>query len=488
MPLLIGGATTSRVHTAVKIDPQLRRAARRSMCSTPAARSASSRACCRRSSKAGLQSPASAPNTPRSPRRTPAPKRDKQRLPLPRRPRQRASASTGPATAAPTPSFLGTRTLRRLRSGRARPLHRLDAVLPDLGAERPLSARSSRTRVGRGRAPAVRRRAGDAREDHRREAGSRRAAWSASGRPTPSATTSGSTPTRRAPTSSRRFYTLRQQLAKRDGKPNVALSDFVAPGRQRRADYIGGFAVTAGIEEIAIAERFERANDDYSVDPGQGARRPPRRGLRRAHARARAHASSGAMRRTKPSTPDELIAEHYRGIRPAPGYPAQPDHTEKATLFRLLDAESATGMTADRELSPCGPARRSPASISPTRTAHYFGVGQGRARPGRGLRRAQGHDRSRRSSAGSRRSSTTCRRFPAKRRRDRRHYRRRGGRQRAFRRVRTRVKACVSSSPRARISPPWVPARTSSARALASSPANPARANVAARSRFQPAK
>ncbi|NEL80496.1 MAG: hypothetical protein G3W61_30100, partial [Xanthomonas perforans] len=60
------------------------------------------------------------------------------------------------------------------------------------------------------------------------------------------------------------FFTLRQQLSKRDGRPNVALSDFVAPKDTGVADYVGGFVVTAGIEEVAIAERFERANDDYS--------------------------------------------------------------------------------------------------------------------------------------------------------------------------------------------------------------------------------
>ena len=93
-----------------------------------------------------------------------------------------------------------------------------------------------------------------------------------------------------------------------------------------------------------------------------------------AHARARAHASSGATRRTRPSRPDELIGEPYRGIRPAPGYPAQPDHTEKATLFRLLDAEPRDRRRADRELSPCGRARRSPASTSRHPESYYFGV------------------------------------------------------------------------------------------------------------------
>jgi 5-methyltetrahydrofolate--homocysteine methyltransferase len=135
------------------------------------------------------------------------------------------------------------------------------------------------------------------------------------------------------------FFTLRQQLSKRDGRPNVALADFVAPVDSGKQDYVGGFVVTAGIEEIAIAERFERANDDYSSILVKA--------LADRFAEAFAELMHERVRKEfwgytpdEGFVPDELIGETYRGIRPAPGYPAQPDHTEKETLFRLLDAEA----------------------------------------------------------------------------------------------------------------------------------------------------
>ncbi|WP_046633864.1 methionine synthase [Neorhizobium galegae] len=139
------------------------------------------------------------------------------------------------------------------------------------------------------------------------------------------------------------FFTLRQQLSKRDGRPNVALSDFVAPAATGLEDYVGGFVVTAGIEEVAIAERFERANDDYSSILVKA--------LADRFAEAFAECMHEQVRKEfwgyapdETFSTEELITEAYHGIRPAPGYPAQPDHTEKATLFRLLDAEEATGV------------------------------------------------------------------------------------------------------------------------------------------------
>ncbi|MEQ1406456.1 methionine synthase [Neorhizobium sp. Rsf11] len=139
------------------------------------------------------------------------------------------------------------------------------------------------------------------------------------------------------------FFTLRQQLSKRDGRPNVALSDFVAPVATGLQDYVGGFVVTAGIEEVAIAERFERANDDYSSILVKAlADRFAEAFAECMHTRVRREFWGYAADETLSS--DDLIAEAYAGIRPAPGYPAQPDHTEKATLFRLLDAENATGV------------------------------------------------------------------------------------------------------------------------------------------------
>lgn len=168
------------------------------------------------------------------------------------------------------------------------------------------------------------------------------------------------------------FFTLRQQLTKRDGKANVALADFVAPAECGKPDYIGGFIVTAGIEVVAIAERFERANDDYSSIMVKAlADRFAEAFAERMHEKVRkefwGYASDEAL------APDELIGEPYRGIRPAPGYPAQPDHTEKATLFRLLDGERNAGVSLTESY-----AMWPGSSVSGIYLAHpesyYFGV------------------------------------------------------------------------------------------------------------------
>ena len=140
------------------------------------------------------------------------------------------------------------------------------------------------------------------------------------------------------------FFTLRQQLTKRDGKPNMALSDFVAPEETGKPDYLGGFVVTAGMEEVGIAERYERANDDYSSILVKAlADRFAEAMAEYMHEKVRKELWGYAPDETL--APNELIGEPYQGIRPAPGYPAQPDHTEKTTLFRLLEAESAVGVT-----------------------------------------------------------------------------------------------------------------------------------------------
>ena len=139
------------------------------------------------------------------------------------------------------------------------------------------------------------------------------------------------------------FRMLRQQLPRRDGKANLALSDFVAPTDSGKADYVGGFVVTAGIEEVAIAERFERANDDYSSIMVKAlADRFAEAFAERLHEMVRRELWGYAA--DERFAPEDLVGEPYRGIRPAPGYPAQPDHTEKATLFSLLDAEARIGV------------------------------------------------------------------------------------------------------------------------------------------------
>jgi len=139
------------------------------------------------------------------------------------------------------------------------------------------------------------------------------------------------------------LHTLRQQLAKREGRPNVALSDFVAPQDSGKGDFVGGFVVTAGIEEVAIAERFERANDDYSSILVKAlADRFAEAFAERMHERVRKEFWGYAPDESLAT--EDLVGEAYAGIRPAPGYPAQPDHTEKDTLFSLLDAEKQIGV------------------------------------------------------------------------------------------------------------------------------------------------
>ncbi len=171
------------------------------------------------------------------------------------------------------------------------------------------------------------------------------------------------------------LHTLRQQMA-RDGsnRANTALADFIAPEDTGVADYIGGFAVTAGIGEPGVAERFDRANDDFSKILVKAlADRLAEAFAEHIHERVRrefwAYAPGEALSNA------DLIAENYRGIRPAPGYPAQPDHTEKRTLFDLLDAEAAAGVSLTESF-----AMTPPASISGLYFAHpdshYFGVGR----------------------------------------------------------------------------------------------------------------
>src|SRR5215813_12521674 len=138
------------------------------------------------------------------------------------------------------------------------------------------------------------------------------------------------------------FHTLRQQSEKRAGQYNQALADFIAPRQSGRIDYIGGFAVTAGIGLEELCARFERDHDDYSSIMAKAlADRLAEAFAELLHKRAREDWGYG---RNENFTPEELIKEKYRGIRPAPGYPACPDHTEKRKLFDLLEAEKNAGV------------------------------------------------------------------------------------------------------------------------------------------------
>ncbi len=167
------------------------------------------------------------------------------------------------------------------------------------------------------------------------------------------------------------LHTLRQQTSKRDGRPNVALADFVAPMGTVR-DWVGGFVVTAGPEENEIAARYERANDDYGAIMVKAlADRVAEAMAELLHERVRKDYWGYAAEET--FAPEDLIGEPYRGIRPAPGYPAQPDHTEKVTLFHLLDAESTTGVTLTESMAMWPGSSVSGLYIGHP-DAYYFGV------------------------------------------------------------------------------------------------------------------
>jgi 5-methyltetrahydrofolate--homocysteine methyltransferase len=138
------------------------------------------------------------------------------------------------------------------------------------------------------------------------------------------------------------FHTLRQQLRKAAGESNYALADFIAPKTSGVADYLGAFAVTAGEGLNELCAGFERNNDDYnSIMAKALADRLAEAFAECLHKRVREEWGYGLG---ESLSTEDLIKERYRGIRPAPGYPAMPDHTEKETLFRLLDAERNTGI------------------------------------------------------------------------------------------------------------------------------------------------
>jgi 5-methyltetrahydrofolate--homocysteine methyltransferase len=168
------------------------------------------------------------------------------------------------------------------------------------------------------------------------------------------------------------LHTLRQQMTREKGRPNLALSDFIAP--PGTDDYIGGFVVTAGIGEEAHAKVFKDAKDDYSaILLSALADRLAEAFAERMHEKVRKDYWGYAS--DEKFTNDDLIKESYQGIRPAPGYPAQPEHSEKATLFKLLDATDKIGVSLTESY-----AMWPGSSVSGFYYAHpesrYFGVGK----------------------------------------------------------------------------------------------------------------
>ena len=166
------------------------------------------------------------------------------------------------------------------------------------------------------------------------------------------------------------LHTLRQQTSKRKDRPNLALADFVAP--EGTPDWVGGFVVTAGPEEIAIAEDYERRGDDYGAIMVKAlADRFAEAMAEMMHQKVRTEHWGYA--KDESYDPQELIGEPYDGIRPAPGYPAQPDHTEKRTLFDLLDATTHTGVELTESMAMWPGSSVSGLYIGHP-DAYYFGV------------------------------------------------------------------------------------------------------------------
>jgi 5-methyltetrahydrofolate--homocysteine methyltransferase len=171
-----------------------------------------------------------------------------------------------------------------------------------------------------------------------------------------------------------RLCHLRQQRAKLNGQPQSCLADFVAPRDSGIADYVGGFAVTAGIGIDEHVARFQQAHDDYSAIILKALADRLAEALAE-HMHEQVRLEHWGYARGEQLSNDDLIAERYRGIRPAPGYPACPDHTEKAKLWSLLDVESSIGLRLTESFAMIPTAAVSGFYFSHP-DARYFAVGK----------------------------------------------------------------------------------------------------------------
>ena len=323
LPLLIGGATTSRQHTAVRIAPKysprdrardrrLARGRRRVVAARPARARPSWT-----STNRALQETLRVQHAERE--KTPL-------LPYRKAIEHRTQIDWRPEDV-PTPSFTGTRvvepTIAELRTFIDWTFFftawELKGRYPKI-LDHPEARRSG--------AGALRQRPGAARRDPARASCCRRAACSGSGPPTPRATTSCSA-------NGMVFPMLRQQTAKGDDRPNRCLADFIAPAETGLPDHLGAFAVTAGLGADELVKRFEAEHDDYRAIMVKAlADRLAEAFAEQLHQQARI--AWGYQDAPLPN--EELVAEKYRGIRPAFGYPACPDHSQKRQLFDLLGA------------------------------------------------------------------------------------------------------------------------------------------------------
>lgn len=169
------------------------------------------------------------------------------------------------------------------------------------------------------------------------------------------------------------FHTLRQQAKKRKGQPNKALADFVAPKDSGRPDYMGAFAVTTGHGVLELVKKYQADHDDYNAILVKAlADRLAEAFAEMLHHEVRTHYWGYSPNEDLDN--DQLIREEYPGIRPAPGYPAQPDHTEKITLFDILGAEQTAGISLTEHLA-MAPASSVSGLYFAHKDAQYFNLG-----------------------------------------------------------------------------------------------------------------
>jgi 5-methyltetrahydrofolate--homocysteine methyltransferase len=368
IPLLIGGATTSRVHTAVKIHPQYARGQAIYVADA-------SRAVGVVSSLLSQDAKAPYVETIRAEYRKVADaharsEADKQRLPIDKARANRMKIDWA-AYQPPKPTFTGTRVFRTYDVGELVPYIDWTPFFQTWDLKGRFPAILEDEKQG-----AAARQVYEDAQDMLRQIVEERwfnpkaviGFWPANAVGDDIRLFTGESRSEELAT----FHGLRQQLSKRDGRPNLCISDFMAPRETGLADYVGSFVVTAGIEEVRIAQKFERANDDYrSILVKALADRLAEAFAERMHERVRKEFWAYAPDENLSS--EQLIREEYRGIRPAPGYPAQPDHTEKAALFRLLEAERRIGVKLTESYAMWPGSSVSGLYLAHP-DAHYFGV------------------------------------------------------------------------------------------------------------------
>jgi 5-methyltetrahydrofolate--homocysteine methyltransferase len=368
IPLLIGGATTSRVHTAVKIDPSYSKG--QTVYVTDASRAVGVvSALLNKESREGYISDIKTEYLKVADAHAKA-ERDKQRLPI-EKARANPFRIDWTDYSVQKPSFLGTRTIST---------QSLEELVPYIDwtpffQTWELKGRFPQILEDEKQGEAARTLYEDAKKmlkqitDERwYQAKAVVGFWPANSVGDDIKLYKGESRTEELVT----LHTLRQQLTRRDGRSNTAMSDFVAPKSSGVADYVGGFVVTAGIGEDEIAKKFADKNDDYSSIMAKAlADRLAEAFAEFMHAKVRRELWGYAG--DEQISVEQLIMEEYHGIRPAPGYPAQPDHTEKATLWKLLEADLKSGVSLTESYAMWPGSSVSGFYIGHP-DSHYFGV------------------------------------------------------------------------------------------------------------------